>query len=645
MAPTENLEAFCNELLEVLNRAGPDCGSLRAKVQQEAEQAQQSAKERIAAHLKLKEEEAQRMKEKEAVTDQLLQELSALITTAEGIVTDLKEQAKPVLEGPLEVAALEKASEGFNEALGKVRAACKACTDFLISKRPVMEEAKTVAAETKQKLLPLQQKIHEAMKQIAQSVNGVQAKIDLAAKKEKATKLLEQRQALFKRYDADNDGMLSAKEIAAYAKGEFQFDVPKAVVEKLMSLYGNGGKGVLQAEMIRVRTAVGIAREEAAVKSRKEEAEKRKAQIEAEKQALQGKLDLASKTVDGLEDGVAELETATKDLPSEASATSELKASLTKGDDAHNAAKASVASAKAEVQELEKTECSEELKSFLQAAVKTLTQKLDAFNGRLSRSSAALTKLRDATKKKDCSELLTFHADVVTALRKHAQKTGLKGEEVFKAVDKDGDGEVSEADFLAFISGCEEKAEGLNEDSLRRFFADEADKESMKLSKETVLRLAKVYYKVAAATAITADLILKDSTTIRMLAVGEVFASDEAPQRDEEADVTRVRGRALKDDAEGFASIAGNQGTTFLVEGADVFKVLRAVDLTNSFTFEGCQAVRKLKEGELVQVLEWEKKEEQSGAMRMKAKAQLDGAVGWVTSAGVDGKLFVQPAC
>ncbi|CAE8653666.1 unnamed protein product, partial [Polarella glacialis] len=214
-----------------------------------------------------------------------------------------------------------------------------------------------------------------------------------------------------------------------------------------------------------------------------------------------------------------------------------LKESLVKCEISQEAAKANVSAAKAQVAEIErhcseKGDCSEELKVFLQAGTKELTEKLDLFISRVAKSSTALVKLRAATKIKDRAELLTLGADVRSALRKHSQKLGKKGEELFT-------GDLSEADFVAFIGTCEEKAESLTKENLARYFAENADAETQKLSKDTLLRLVMVYYKVTAQTAITSTLSIKEATTVRKIEIGEVWASDDVAERDDAAEVTR----------------------------------------------------------------------------------------------------------
>merc|ERR1711972_219375 len=99
--------------------------------------------------------------------------------------------------------------------------------------------------------------------------------------------------------------------------------------------------------------------------------------------------------------------------------------------------------------------------------------------------------------------------------------------------------------------------------------------------------------------------------------------------------------------------MGGNNGVTFLQEGGSVFKVVSDTMLSETFALDGSKAAdapaprkpttaRKLKVGEIVEVREWAKLEEATGLMRMKCKCRLDGAMGWVTTVGNTGVVFVE---
>merc|ERR1712060_332424 len=86
-------------------------------------------------------------------------------------------------------------------------------------------------------------------------------------------------------------------------------------------------------------------------------------------------------------------------------------------------------------------------------------------------------------------------------------------------------------------------------------------------------------------------------------------------------------------------------------DGGELFKVVKETIMTPTFELDSAadkevskkvkDPTRKLKDGELLEVREWPKLEEKSGLTRMKCKAMTDGSVGWVTTIGNAGTVFV----
>jgi len=149
----------------------------------------------------------------------------------------------------------------------------------------------------------------------------------------------------------------------------------------------------------------------------------------------------------------------------------------------------------------------------------------------------------------------------------------------------------------------------------------------------------------------TTGALILESKTVRRIEVNEVVEVLQGPMREGSVDVMRVQARAMKDGLEGWITVAGTQGTSFLKEGGGLFKVVKETILTESFELDTGKESnrklkevvnRKLKEGELLEVWEWPKLEEKSGLVRMQARAKSDGAVGWVTTTGNAGTVFAE---
>merc|ERR1712137_657253 len=113
------------------------------------------------------------------------------------------------------------------------------------------------------------------------------------------------------------------------------------------------------------------------------------------------------------------------------------------------------------------------------------------------------------------------------------------------------------------------------------------------------------------------------SESLRKLEKGEVIEVIEGPT--EEGESRRVKAIAMKDDLEGYITVSGNGGTTFLQEGGRLFKVVKETVMTDNFDLDEApikgdvepkevgkvepgkvtSTARKLKVGEVVEVREY----------------------------------------
>lgn len=189
------------------------------------------------------------------------------------------------------------------------------------------------------------------------------------------------------------------------------------------------------------------------------------------------------------------------------------------------------------------------------------------------------------------------------------------------------------------------KAE-LTAEELKSLFRNLLEPHEVKISREVFLRIVKAYYKVVKETPMTEKLEVNGSQTVHQLKVGEILEMLEGPEKETSLKVFRARGKVVGDenDKEGWVTIAGNQGTIFLQEGGHLWKVLRQSELSE--TMEDTQpkaGVRKVKEGEVLEVLTWPRKDEESGLMRLRVRAKMDGVIGWMTQISKDGTVIADP--
>merc|ERR1719183_3454623 len=172
----------------------------------------------------------------------------------------------------------------------------------------------------------------------------------------------------------------------------------------------------------------------------------------------------------------------------------------------------------------------------------------------------------------------------------------------------------------------------------------QAGRGSLHITRGDFRRIIRMYYKVVRHCVLSDNLQIEQSSQIRRMDVGEVIEVHRGPTLDVSVNVYRVFCRCIRDGINGWATIAGNTGVTFLMPGGRIFTVKIPVALTNELKdVEGETLVRQLAEGEVLEVLEWARTSRSAlGVTRIRARAQLDNAVGWATTAGNDEKVFLE---
>ena len=98
--------------------------------------------------------------------------------------------------------------------------------------------------------------------------------------------------------------------------------------------------------------------------------------------------------------------------------------------------------------------------------------------------------------------------------------------------------------------------------------------------------------------ALTTTFEVKSSSSIRKLDVGEYIEVIGDKRKDEKTGLERVRCRAMRDFAEGWATMKGNQGTNYLALSDSHRACRHNVPLEKEFT-SGSEAIRHIAEGEI----------------------------------------------
>jgi len=331
----------------------------------------------------------------------------------------------------------------------------------------------------------------------------------------------------------------------------------------------------------------------------------------------------------------------------------------------------------------------DDLKQFVAMSLKPLQTRMLRMPSRGNRTTGVLAKLQDLVKTRESEEVGTLSLTCRSMFLHHKTVKKLDPDSLFKAVDKKKDGKIDEGEFLAFLKKCEkpmikkkkpeaekkedDKAEKKDDDDkedkknengdekkedaeetepmalpskedLQRVFNALDEDDECAIKKDQFMKYIRVYMKVVKETVCTKGIEIK-SEIIRRLEMKEVVEVLEGPVPEGSVEIDRIKVRVMRDDSEAWVTLAGNQGTVFLIEGGSQWAVVKETVLTDNFdpTEKGTTS-RKLKAGELVDVLEWPKKEETSGLTRMKCKTVKGGFTGWATTLGNTGTVFLEAA-
>lgn len=194
--------------------------------------------------------------------------------------------------------------------------------------------------------------------------------------------------------------------------------------------------------------------------------------------------------------------------------------------------------------------------------------------------------------------------------------------------------------------------ERLTDVDVGRIFAYYRIGDEDRITKDDFLRLIRYYMKAVKEIVITDTLAIKESKTLRRADIGEILEVLEGPVDEGNTDLRRVRAKAMADNVEGWVTVESTKGSQFLVEGGSTYKVVKETILTDAFDLSDTadkeksmklkDVTRKLKPDGLVDVLEWPRKDEQSGITRMQCRTKTDALVGWATTVGNSGIVFLE---
>eukprot|EP00811_Abedinium_folium_P036277 NODE_8_length_4602_cov_14.880894.p1 GENE.NODE_8_length_4602_cov_14.880894~~NODE_8_length_4602_cov_14.880894.p1 ORF type:complete len:1434 (-),score=594.45 NODE_8_length_4602_cov_14.880894:300-3986(-) len=150
------------------------------------------------------------------------------------------------------------------------------------------------------------------------------------------------------------------------------------------------------------------------------------------------------------------------------------------------------------------------------------------------------------------------------------------------------------------------------------------------MRKPTFAKALQQFCTCARSIAITADFDMLGGS-VRKLEVGELFEVLEGPREDAEKQLERVRGRALRDDATGWVTVQGNQGTPFLKHTMKPYLWCTREHALHEKADEKSATIRQLQRDELLELLEGPREQAAEPALLLRGCASKDGVIGWIT--------------
>lgn len=146
------------------------------------------------------------------------------------------------------------------------------------------------------------------------------------------------------------------------------------------------------------------------------------------------------------------------------------------------------------------------------------------------------------------------------------------------------------------------------------------------------------HYTVLAQVPLHKKFATDVSEKVRMLEKDEAVQILEGPREEKFEAVMRLKGRALSDGSTGWITVKDKN----LKPWSPFYKCSSATVIHDGLSVKAAQVVRRIEAGEVVELTEGPMLEKEIGVLRIKARAETDGAVGWITVKGNQGTVFLR---
>lgn len=564
----------------------------------------------------------------------------------------------------------------------------------------LMQRAETAARSRE----PLRQAAERSRTQALERRESVRL---AAARKAVAEEWIEQQRRLFQSYDHDRDGALNRREVVALAKAEFGVEMQQEALDQIFlepiplpitgtpdpsdePAAGAAGSadqsvalasaaparlpmlrgprsgvetGVRFADFQQLKVSIGILREVARDDVRKVENQERRRVLALAREGRRAALQEVAEAIGAAMDEALQAEEKARALIDfgdslAAMESADCARAARAAEETLEAARSSQQSVQQRVADASAdASIDEELRPDLDRLRDSMNRLHSKIVRATQRNSVFWRRMDELRRVEDEA----MHNRIMSLLRSQLESGDnrrQRSEILFAKIDSKCDGKVDQEELVSFLKANWD-ADSFPQDGVIRWFQQLEGDDTTSINADCLHRLVRTCYKVLQASIMTDRLnVSDDEVVIKKLAVDDVLEMYDEPKEDKEKDILRLRARSLPDGAVGYVTIKGNNGTVYLDAGGNHFAVVKDTLLTASFAFKGEDAnggsdvadqatsddkVFPLKEGEILEVFEYAKKDEASGSMRMRVKVLSNGAVGWATAIGAQGTVFLKP--
>lgn len=644
IATPETYDSLRSELEAAQEKHLEAMGSQADRVTQEAQQTLEQTQKRIDDINRKREEDEQRKLDEEKRKKEELEKVESLmkamteeVKEVEAKVEEVKTKAAAVEAKDLAPADIIKAANEAQEVGEAAKAALDKISSSLMDKQEQMGDG-DAAWKVKRDVTDMHSKVSSGRREIDTATATVGWAKQRAERKDAALQKETAKKEAFSKHDSDNDGKLSRSEVAAFSKAEFDFELSGEVLDKIMRSL----EPIAFEKFRPLFQKVAIARSEEKARQARAEQERKQKELEARRQAVQeiakeadtmlGEVDTCLGKAEGEARPLA-LTGSSEELDAEA-----LKEAATAVVASVNEARGLLEKVKEKAQKIE-ADCQavEDLRGYEQLYVGRLQQHQARAEGWAQKVFDVAEAAKERAVRKAYAEIDSKRSELVAAIRGKMGEEKQTGEQFFKGLT-DND-KLTKDQFLELLKGFESlKFEDGQADRLFGHIAAGAEE----VSQDRFLELIRLYYKCVKGTVLSENLSIK-SKTVRRLEIGEVCEALEGPNKEEGVGVQRVRCKAVNDEAVGWVTIAGNQGTPFLEPGGNFLSCVKETVLTDGLSVQDSKTVRKVAKGEVIEVLEFTKKDPALDIKRIKGQAKVDGATGWITVSGNQGTAYLEP--